>query len=104
MGLLFATFVDSVSYFNMFVLARIMDMLALLLFLIFNGYLWLILLLVDIFYILSIGGESLNSNAFLVFIKVGSLIFFNGLMLALSFIILLLILNLVLGLFNRMVS
>lgn len=103
MGLLFVMFVDLVSYFNMFVLVCIMDMLVLLLFLIFNGYLWLILLLVDIFYILLIGGELLNSNVFLVFIKVGSLIFFNGLMLVLLFIILLLILNLVLGLFNCMV-
>ncbi len=63
------------------VLARIMDMLALLLFLTFNGHLWLISLLVDTFHTLPIGGEPLNSNAFLALTKAGSLIFLNGLML-----------------------
>ncbi|HCR7359846.1 TPA: flagellar biosynthetic protein FliR, partial [Shigella flexneri] len=65
MGLSFATFVDPASHLNMPVLARIMDMLALLLFLTFNGHLWLISLLVDTFHTLPIGGEPLNSNAFL---------------------------------------
>ncbi len=52
-------------------LARIMDMLALLLFLTFNGHLWLISLLVDTFHTLPIGGEPLNSNAFLALTKAG---------------------------------
>ncbi len=90
MGLSFATFVDPASHLNMPVLARIMDMLALLLFLTFNGHLWLISLLVDTFHTLPIGGEPLNSNAFLALTKAGSLIFLNGLMLALPLITLLL--------------
>ncbi|MGQ0420953.1 flagellar biosynthetic protein FliR [Bacillus sp. HC-Mk] len=49
-----------------------------------------------------IGGEPLNSNAFLALTKAGSLIFLNGLMLALPLITLLLTLNLALGLLNRM--
>lgn len=102
MGLSFATFVDPASHLNMPVLARIMDMLALLLFLTFNGHLWLISLLVDTFHTLPIGGEPLNSNAFLALTKAGSLIFLNGLMLALPLITLLLTLNLALGLLNRM--
>lgn len=53
------------------VLARIMDMLALLLFLTFNGHLWLISLLVDTFHTLPIGSEPLNSNAFLALTKAG---------------------------------
>lgn len=89
MGLSFATFVDPASHLNMPVLARIMDMLALLLFLTFNGHLWLISLLVDTFHTLPIGGEPLNSNAFLALTKAGSLIFLNGLMLALPLITLL---------------
>ncbi len=97
MGLSFATFVDPASHLNMPVLARIMDMLALLLFLTFNGHLWLISLLVDTFHTLPIGGEPLNSNAFLALTKAGSLIFLNGLMLALPLITLLLTLNLALG-------
>ena len=98
----FATFVDPGSHLNMPVLARIMDMLALLLFLTFNGHLWLISLLVDTFHTLPIGSEPLNSNAFLALTKAGSLIFLNGLMLALPLITLLLTLNLALGLLNRM--
>ncbi|EHZ6244108.1 flagellar type III secretion system protein FliR [Escherichia coli] len=88
MGLSFATFVDPASHLNMPVLARIMDMLA--------------LLLADTFHTLPIGGEPLNSNAFLALTKAGSLIFLNGLMLALPLITLLLTLNLALGLLNRM--
>ncbi len=102
MGLSFQTFVDPASQdLNMPVLARIIDMLALLLFLTFNGHLWLISLLVDTFHTLPIGGEPLNSNAFLALTKAG-VDFLNGLMLALPLITLLLTLNLALGLLNRM--
>lgn len=102
MGLSFATFVDPGSNLNMPVLARIMDMLAMLLFLVFNGHLWLISLLVDTFHTLPIGGEPLNSNAFLALARAGGLIFLNGLMLALPVITLLLTVNLALGMLNRM--
>ena len=83
MGLSFATFVDPASHLNMPVLARIIDMLAMLLFLTFDGHLWLISLLVDTFHTLPIGGNPVNSNAFLALARAGSLIFLNGLMLAL---------------------
>ncbi len=48
MGLSFATFVDPGSHLNMPVLARIIDLLAMLLFLSFNGHLWLISLLLTV--------------------------------------------------------
>ena len=102
MALSFATFVDPGSNLNMPILARIMDMLALLLFLVFNGHLWLISLLVDTFHTLPIGGEPINSNAFLALTRAGGMIFLNGLMLALPIITLLLTVNLALGMLNRM--
>ena len=102
MGLSFATFVDPGSHLNMPVLARIIDMLALLLFLTFNGHLWLISMLVDTFHTLPIGGNPVNSNAFMALVRAAGLIFLNGLMLALPVITLLLTLNLSLGLLNRM--
>lgn len=102
MGLSFATFFDPSSNLNMPVLARFMDLLALLLFLSFNGHLWLISMLVDTFHTLPIGGEPVNSNAFLALARAGGLIFLNGLMLALPVITMLLTLNLSLGLLNRM--
>lgn len=102
MGLSFATFVDPGSNLNMPVLARIIDMLAMLLFLVFNGHLWLISLLVDTFHTLPIGGNPINSNAFLALTRAAGMIFLNGLMLALPIITLLLTVNLALGMLNRM--
>lgn len=102
MGLSFATFVDPGSHLNMPVIARIIDMLAMLLFLTFNGHLWLISLLVDTFHTLPIGESPVNSNAFLALVRAAGLIFLNGLMLALPIITLLLTVNLSLGLLNRM--
>ncbi|MFS2220910.1 flagellar biosynthetic protein FliR [Pantoea sp. B65] len=101
MGLSFATFFDPGSRLNMPVLARFLDMLAMLLFLSFNGHLWLISLLADSFHTLPIGGDPLNSNAFMALTKAGGLIFLNGMMLALPLITLLLTLNMALGLLNR---
>ncbi|MEL4014741.1 flagellar biosynthetic protein FliR [Dryocola clanedunensis] len=102
MGLSFATFFDPASHLNMPVLARLMDMLVMLLFLTFNGHLWLISILVDTFHTLPIGGDPINSNVFMALSRAGGLIFLNGLMLALPLITLLLTLNLALGLLNRM--
>lgn len=102
MGLSFATFVDPGSHLNMPVLARIIDLLAMLLFLSFNGHLWLISMLVDTFHTLPIGENPVNSNAFLALTRAAGLIFLNGLMLALPIITLLLTVNLALGLLNRM--
>ena len=76
--------------------------LAMLLFLTFNGHLWLISMLVDTFHTLPIGGNPVNSNAFLALTRAAGLIFINGLMLALPVITLLLTVNLSLGLLNRM--
>ncbi|MBE5251416.1 flagellar biosynthetic protein FliR [Mixta mediterraneensis] len=100
MGLSFATFFDPGSRLNMPVLARFLDMLAMLLFLTFNGHLWLISLLADSFHTLPIGGHPLNAHAFMALVKSGGLIFLNGMMLV-PLIVLLLMLNLVLGLLNR---
>ena len=102
MGLSFATFFDPGSRLNMPVLARFLDLLALLLFLTFNGHLWLISLLVDTFHTLPIGVMTINSQAFMTLTRSAGLIFINGLMLALPMITLLLTLNIALGMLNRM--
>ena len=102
MGLSFATFVDPGSHLNMPVVARFMDMLAMLLFLSFNGHLWLISLLVDSFHTLPIGGDPVNSNAFMALTRAAGTIFLNGVMLALPIMTLLLTINLAMGLLNRM--
>lgn len=102
MGLSFATFYDPASRLNMPVLARFLDMLAMLLFLAFNGHLWLISLLADSFHTLPIGVYPLNASAFQTLANSAGLVFLNGMMLALPLIVLLLLINLILGLLNRM--
>ncbi|MDU1027402.1 MAG: flagellar biosynthetic protein FliR, partial [Leclercia adecarboxylata] len=102
MGLSFATFFDPGSRLNMPIIARIIDLLAMLLFMAFDGHLWLISILVDTFHSLPIGGEPVNSNAFMALTRAAGLIFISGLMLALPLITLLLTVNLALGLLNRM--
>ncbi|PIJ48463.1 flagellar biosynthetic protein FliR [Erwinia sp. OLTSP20] len=101
MGLSFATFFDPSSRLNMPVLARLLDMLAMLLFLSFNGHLWLISMLCDTFHTLPIGGDTLNGNAWLALCRSAAVVFLQGMRLALPLITLLLVLNLALGLLNR---
>ncbi|WP_431221962.1 flagellar biosynthetic protein FliR [Serratia sp. L9] len=101
MGLSFATFFDPSGGPNTPILARLLNLLAMLLFLSFDGHLWLISLLADSFHSLPIQAQPLNGNGFLALTQAGSLIFINGMMLALPLICLLLTLNLALGLLNR---
>ncbi len=101
MGLGFATFFDPSGGPNMPVLARFLNILAMLLFLTFNGHLWLISLLADSFHTLPVSTNPINSYAFLALVRAGGLIFINGLMLALPIVTLLLTINMSLGLLNR---
>ncbi|CPR21066.1 flagellar type III secretion system protein FliR [Brenneria goodwinii] len=102
MGLSFATFFDPSGGPNMPVLARFLNLLAMLLFLTFDGHLWLISLLSDSFHTLPVsGGGTLNSDIFLSIVRAGGMVFINGLMLALPIVTLLLMINLSLGILNR---
>jgi len=101
MGISFATFFDPSSRLNSPILAQIFNLLAVLLFLSFDGHLWLISLLSDSFHTLPIRSQPLNGNGFMALAKGGSLVFSAGLMLALPLVTLLLTLNMSLGLLNR---
>ncbi|MCW2481292.1 flagellar biosynthetic protein FliR [Candidatus Symbiopectobacterium sp. NZEC135] len=101
MGLAFATFFDPTGGPNMQVLARFLNILAMLLFMAFNGHLWMISLIADSFYTLPISTVPLSGDGFLGLARAGSMIFINGMMLALPLITLLLTLNIALGLLNR---
>ena len=102
MGLSFATFVDPSGGPNMPVLARLLNVLMVLLFLAFNGHLWMISILADSFTVIPIGPEPLNGHGFLAIVKTGGIIFSHGLMLGLPIITLLQTLNITLGLLNRL--
>ncbi|HCH49993.1 MAG TPA: flagellar type III secretion system protein FliR [Proteus sp.] len=102
MGLSFATFFDPSGGPNMPILARIFNLLTMLLFMVFDGHLWLLSILVDTFYVVPIENQTFNSLAFLTLVQSASAIFINGMMLAMPLITLLLVLNLSLGILNRM--
>ncbi|MCC8459388.1 flagellar biosynthetic protein FliR [Photorhabdus aegyptia] len=102
MGLSFATFFDPSGGPNMPILARIFNLLTLLLFLAFDGHLWLLSVLADTFRIIPVQPLQLSAQGFLLLAQSASMIFINGMMLALPLITLLLTLNLSLGILNRM--
>lgn len=102
MGLSFATFFDPAGGQNMPVIARILNLLVTLLFLIWNGHLWLIKVLVDSFHSLPVGPLLPGSNSFFYFAQSAGIIFRSGLMLGLPIVTLLLCLNLTLGMINRL--
>lgn len=102
MGLSFATVVDPSSGAPMSVLARILNFLTLLLFLAFNGHLWLIDMLVNSFTALPISAAPLNSQGLLAFAQAASIVFASGLMLGLPLVTILLIINITMGLLNRL--
>ncbi|MBF9190941.1 flagellar biosynthetic protein FliR, partial [Enterobacter hormaechei] len=101
MGLSFATFFDPGSG-NSPVIARLLNMLAMLLFLVFNGHLWLLSLLAETFEALPINSEPLHAGGMFYLVNHAGLIFSQGLILGLPVIALLLSINMVLALLNRL--
>ncbi len=101
MGLSFATFFDP-SAGNQPVIARFLNLLAVLLFLVFNGHLWLIALLSESFHTVPVTDTPLHTAGFFYLVKQAGLIFKEGLMFGLPIIALLLCVNFTLGLLNRM--
>ncbi|CZU87073.1 TPA: flagellar biosynthetic protein FliR [Enterobacter hormaechei] len=101
MGLSFATFFDPGSG-NSPVIARLLNMLAMLLFLVCNGHLWLLSLLAETFEALPINSEPLHAGGMFYLVNHAGLIFSQGLILGLPVIALLLSINMVLALLNRL--
>ncbi len=102
MGLSFASFFDPSSGGSMPVIARILNLLVTLLFLSFNGHLWLIDILAKSFTILPVSAAPLRATTFLTLAQNAGMIFKFGIMLGLPIITLLLSVNLTLGLLNRL--
>ncbi|MGJ0624371.1 flagellar biosynthetic protein FliR [Xenorhabdus bovienii] len=102
MGLSFATFFDPTGGPNMPILARILNLLMMLMFLALDGHLWLLSIIAGTFDSIPIQPMQLNPKGFLLLAQSASLIFINGMMLAMPLITLLLVLNFALGMLNRM--
>ncbi|MBU9854072.1 flagellar biosynthetic protein FliR [Rahnella bonaserana] len=102
MGLSFATFFDPAAGGNMPVISRILNLLVTLLFLTFNGHLWMLNILADSFVLLPVSATPINADGLLAITYTAGMVFKCGLMLGLPIITLLLTLNLTLGLLNRL--
>ena len=101
MGLSFASFFDPMSGGNTTVLARLLNMLAMLIFLALDGHLLLIAALAESFHTLPIADGPLAANGWMFLVTGAGEIFASGLMLSLPLVAALLTLNLAMGILNR---
>jgi len=101
MGLSFAAFFDPSSGGNTMVLSRLLNVMAILIFLAVDGHLMLIMTLAESFRTLPIADTPLVASGWFRLVSAGSQIFSGGLMLALPLIAILLTLNLAMGILNR---
>ncbi len=101
MGLGFASFYSAALGGNAMILGRILNTVAMLLFLAINGHLVLLALLVDTFQILPVGVGRLDGAGWALAAETGTLVFTAGLSLALPLIGTLLTINLAMGILNR---
>ena len=101
MGLGFAVFLDSQNGVQVPVLSQLHLLLAMLLFLSFDGHLMLVQLLADSFRVLPIGGGALNADAFWLVASRGSALFLGALKIALPAATAILIVNLSIGVISR---
>lgn len=104
MGLGFAIFLDSQNGVQVPVLSQLHLLLAMLLFLAFDGHLMLIELLADSFQVLPVGGGTLNADAFWLMASRGSDLFIGALKIALPAATAVLIVNLSIGVISRAAS
>lgn len=101
MGLSFASFFDPMAGGATMVVARLMHMLAILLFLAVDGHLLMLAALAESFHTLPIADAPLAAQGWMLLVSGGGRIFANGLMLALPLVTALLTLNLAMGILNR---
>ena len=101
MGLSFASFFDPTSGGNTTVVARLLNVIAILIFLATDGHLMLIMTLAESFRTLPITDAPLAASGWFLLVSAGGQIVSGGLMLALPLIATLLTLNLAMGILNR---
>lgn len=101
MGLSFAAFFDPTSGGQTQVVARLLNLLALLIFMAVDAHLLLIMTLVESFTLLPVSGAALPAGGWWVLVSAGSHIFTGGLMLSLPIVATLLAINLAMGILNR---
>lgn len=101
MGLSFASFFDPTSGGNTMVIARLLNVMAMLIFLAVDGHLVVVMTLAESFQALPVADAPLAAGGWFLLVAAGGEIFSGGLMLALPLIATLLTLNLAMGILNR---
>jgi flagellar biosynthetic protein FliR len=101
MGLSFASFFDPMSHGSTMVVSRLLNMLAMLIFLALDGHLLMVNALAESFGTLPISQGPMASGGWMFLVLSAGDIFASGLMLALPLITALLTLNLAMGILNR---
>ncbi|MDM0074597.1 flagellar biosynthetic protein FliR [Variovorax sp. J2P1-59] len=101
MGLSFASFFDPMNGGATMVVARLLNMLAMLIFVAVDGHLMLIATLAESFHTLPIADAPLSGQGWMFLVAGASQIFASGLMLSLPLVTALLTLNLAMGILNR---
>jgi flagellar biosynthetic protein FliR len=101
MGLSFASFFDPMSHGSTMVVSRLLNMLAMLIFLALDGHLLMVNALAESFGTLPISQGQMASGGWMFLVLAAGDIFASGLMLALPLITALLTLNLAMGILNR---
>jgi flagellar biosynthetic protein FliR len=101
MGLSFASFFDPMSHGSTMVVSRLLNMLAMLIFLALDGHLLMVNALAESFGTLPISQGPMASGGWMFLALSAGDIFASGLMLALPLITALLTLNLAMGILNR---
>jgi len=101
MGLSFASFFDPTSGGNTMVLARLLNVMAMLIFMAVDGHLMLVVTLAESFQVLPVADAPLSAGGWFLLVSAGGQIFLGGLVLALPLIATLLTLNLAMGILNR---
>ena len=101
MGLSFASFFDPMGGGSTMVVSRLLNMLAMLLFLAVDGHLMLVAALADSFHTLPVADAPLSAQGWMLLVQGGGQVFVTGLMLSLPLVTALLTLNLAMGILNR---
>ncbi|WP_233865198.1 flagellar biosynthetic protein FliR [Paraburkholderia adhaesiva] len=101
MGLGFATFFDPMAASNQSAVSTVINMFAMLAFLVFDGHLQMIAALVASFQSVPVSANVLAAPGWRMLAGWGSVIFASGLLLALPVVVAMLITNLSLGILNR---
>lgn len=101
MGLSFASFFDPASGGNTSVMARLLNTIAMLVFIAGNGHLIMISGIARTFAMLPVGGAQLDTNGYGQLLTWSEQLFAAGVLLALPMIVALLTINLAMGILNR---